>query len=51
VGQGAAAGGVVPVVRGPAVGPPYVPLTTTPTNETPGEAGEVPEGGRNYAAP
>jgi hypothetical protein len=38
-------------VRGPAVGPPYIPLSNTPTNVTPGSSGQVPEGGRNYAAP
>jgi hypothetical protein len=37
--------------RGPAVGPPFVPLTTTPVNVTPGTSGQVPTGGRNYAAP
>jgi len=47
----AVAGGTAPGPRGPAVGPPYVPLTTTPTNVTSGTSGEVPEGGRNYAAP
>ena len=40
-----------PMVRGPAVGPPYIPLTGTPTNVTSGTSGEVPEGGRNYAQP
>jgi hypothetical protein len=40
-----------PMARGPAVGPPYHPLTQTPTNVTPATSGEVPEGGRNYAAP
>lgn len=40
-----------PMVRGPAVGPPYHPLTGTPSNVTPGSSGEVPVGGRNYAAP
>lgn len=40
-----------PIVRGPAVGPPYIALTTTPTNVTSGTSGEVPDGGRNYAAP
>ncbi len=40
-----------PPVRGPAVGPPYIPLTTTPANVTPGNSGAVPPGGRNYAAP
>ena len=37
--------------RGPAVGPPYIPLTTTPVNVTPGTSGQVPTGERNYAAP
>ena len=40
-----------PMVRGPAVGPPYIPLTVTPVNVTTGTSGEVPPGGRNYAAP
>lgn len=38
-------------VRGPAVGPPYVPLSTTPTNVTSGTSGQVPPGGRNYSQP
>ncbi len=37
--------------RGPSVGPPYLPITSTPINVTPGTSGEVPEGGRNYAQP
>jgi len=37
--------------RGPAVGPPYIPLTSTPTSVTSGTSGQVPTGGRNYAAP
>jgi len=37
--------------RGPASGPPYHPLTATPTNVTPGTSGQVPTGGRDYAAP
>ena len=40
-----------PLARGPAVGPPYIPLSTTPTNVSPGTSGEVPTGGRDYAAP
>jgi hypothetical protein len=49
---GPGSGGVLaPMVRGPAVGPPYIPLTTTPTNVTPGTSGIVPPGGRNYAQP
>ena len=39
------------MARGPAVGPPYIPLSGTPTNVTTGTSGEVPPGGRNYAAP
>ena len=37
--------------RGPAIGPPYIPLTSTPTNTVPGNSGDVPPGGRNYASP
>jgi hypothetical protein len=40
-----------PFARGPAIGPPYVPLTIAPTNVTSGTSGVVPPGGRNYAAP
>ncbi len=40
-----------PMARGPAIGPPYIPLSGTPTNTVPGNFGEVPPGGRNYAAP
>jgi hypothetical protein len=40
-----------PRARGPAVGPPYIPLTTTPTNVTPGTSGDIPTGGRDYARP
>jgi hypothetical protein len=39
------------MARGPTVGPPYIPLTTTPVTVTPGTSGQVPTGGRNYAAP
>jgi len=39
------------MARGPAVGPPYIPLTTTPITVTSGTSGQVPTGGRNYAAP
>jgi hypothetical protein len=46
-----AAGVPPPVVRGPAIGPPYIPLTGTPTNVTTGTGGDVPPGGRNYAQP
>jgi len=37
--------------RGPAIGPPYVNPPATITNVTTGTSGEVPPGGRNYAAP
>jgi hypothetical protein len=47
----ATAAPVTPLARGPAVGPPYIPLTSTPTNVTSGTSGQVPTGGRNYAAP
>jgi hypothetical protein len=40
-----------PLPRGAGIGPPYHALTTTPTNVTSGTSGEVPEGGRDYAAP
>jgi hypothetical protein len=43
--------GALPMVRGPVAGPPYIPLTSTPTNVTSGTSGQVPGGGRNYAAP
>jgi hypothetical protein len=39
------------LARGPASAPPYIPLSVTPTNVTSGGSGEVPGGGRNYAAP
>ena len=42
---------VPPLSRGPAVGPPYIPPSTTPTNTTPNQSGPVPPGGRNYAEP
>jgi hypothetical protein len=38
-------------VRGPVVGPPYMPLPTGLTNVTTATSGEVPPGARNYAAP
>jgi hypothetical protein len=40
-----------PLARGPAVGPPFIPLSNTPTNATPGGSGTVPAGGRNYSEP
>ncbi len=44
--------GTVPAMaRGPGVGAPYIPLTTTPTNVNPGGTGPVPGGGRDYAKP
>jgi hypothetical protein len=43
--------GTLPMARGPAIGPPYHPLSGTPTNVTTGGAGPVPPGGRDYAAP
>jgi hypothetical protein len=46
-----ALGGGAPMARGPAVGPPYIPITVTPTNVTSGSSGQVPNGGRNYAQP
>ena len=45
------AGAPPPMARGPAIGPPYIPLTGTPTNVTTGTGGDVPPGGRNYAQP
>ena len=39
------------LARGPSVGTPYIGLTTTPTNVSSGASGEVPPGGRDYAAP
>ncbi len=44
-----------PFARGPAIGPPFVPLTQTPTNITPATSGNVPPGARggptDYAQP
>jgi hypothetical protein len=37
--------------RGPAVGPPYLPLSGTPSTITPSTSGDVPSGGRNYSSP
>jgi hypothetical protein len=42
---------LAPVPRGPAVGPPYIPLSGTPGNVNPTNSGPVPPGGRGYAAP
>ncbi len=44
-------GGTIPAARGPAVGPPYIPLSGTPGNVNPANTGTVPTGGRGYAAP
>lgn len=44
-------GGIISAPRGPAVGPPYIPLSGTPGNVNPTNSGVVPEGGRGYAAP
>jgi hypothetical protein len=45
----AASGGSA--VAPPTYGAPYVPLPGTPSNLDPGSGGDVPTGGRNYAAP
>jgi hypothetical protein len=37
--------------RGPSLAPPFVPISTTPTNVNPSTSGTVPRGGRTYAAP
>ncbi len=37
--------------RGPAVGPPYIPLSGTTTNVTSGSSGQSGSAGNNYAAP
>jgi hypothetical protein len=42
---------VAGMARGPAIGPPFIPLSNTPTNVTSGSSGQVPGGGRDYAAP
>jgi hypothetical protein len=39
------------IARGPAVGPPYVPVSGTPVNATPGSSTDVPPGGRDYTGP
>jgi len=43
----------VPVTlpRGPSVGPPFNPVSSTPTVITPSSGGAVPTGGHGYAAP
>jgi len=40
-----------PSLAGPTVGGPYVPPVTPIANINPGSGGQVPMGGRNYAAP
>ena len=37
--------------RGPLLAPPFVPLSGTSTNVNPATSGNVPRGGRDYAAP
>ena len=53
--QPADAGSVTSLARGPAVGPPFIPISQTPTNVTPGTSGNVPPGSRggptDYAQP
>ncbi len=55
VAQSTSAGAVPSLARGPAVGPPFIPISQTPTNVTPGTSGNVPPGGRggptDYAQP
>jgi hypothetical protein len=45
------AGPTAPAVRGPSTGPPYIPLSTTPSNVGITNANQVPPGGRTYARP
>lgn len=40
-----------PMIAPPTVGPPYVPVPVTHQNIDPGSGGQVPAGGRGYAAP
>jgi hypothetical protein len=47
--SGPLAGG--PAVRGPTIAPPFVPISGTVSNLNPSTSGNVPSGGRNYAAP
>jgi hypothetical protein len=47
----ASAGALTPMVRDPAAGPPFFPLTVTRTNVTTVFSGEAPSGGRNYSTP
>jgi hypothetical protein len=50
---GAPVVGSAPVsqARGPLLAPPFVPISGTSTNVNPATSGNVPRGGRNYAAP
>jgi len=43
--------GTMPQARGPLLAPPFVPLSGTSTNVNPATSGNVPRGGRDYAAP
>ena len=40
-----------PPMHGPTLAPPFVPLSGTSTNINPATSGNVPRGGRDYAAP
>jgi hypothetical protein len=44
------AAGATPVAKA-VINIPYIPLTTTPTNVSPGTGGETPPGGRDYSKP
>jgi len=46
-----AAAAQVSLPRGPSVGPPLIPIISTPVVLDPGSGGTVPTGGRGYAAP
>ncbi len=50
-GQGAGDSLPISLARGPTIGPPFIPLSGTPTNVTPATSGNVPPGGRDYAPP
>ena len=50
-GSGSGPVALAPMARGPSIAPPYLPMSGTPGNVTPTTSGEVPTGGRNYAAP
>jgi hypothetical protein len=40
-----------PPIHGPTLAPPFVPISGTSTNINPATSGNVPRGGRDYAAP